>query len=136
MGNKLTDDSEILFRQIHPNFMHNGEPSSDRFRPSERDQNRLSVDRSSMVAASESHALYMGNGLASAAVFGVTVAEFADEAITCVADPVEGTVTTVPNRAHALADYSAHAAPRQKIIAKKLQRAAVARGRLHPTSDE
>jgi hypothetical protein len=136
MGDKLTEGAEVLFRQIHPNFMHDGVPSSDRFMPSERDENRLSVDRSSMVAAAESHALYTSGGLASAAVFGLTVAEFASEAIACFTDPVDATEDRAPNPAHALADYSAHAVQRQRMIAKRLKRAAVARGQLHPASDK
>lgn len=48
MADKLTDAAEIVFRQIHPNCMHDGEPSSDRFRPSEKDANMLSIDRSAL----------------------------------------------------------------------------------------
>lgn len=132
MSDKLTDAEEILFRQIHPNFIDNGEPSSDRFRPSERDRNMLSVDRSSMTSAALSHALYTGNGLASAAVFGLSVQEFRSETITCVPDPIPASDGKAPNPAHALADYSAHEAKSQKVIAKKLKRLAVARGQLHP----
>ncbi|MFM0454150.1 hypothetical protein PQR21_27530 [Paraburkholderia nemoris] len=136
MGNKLTAEAEVLFRQIHPNFIDDGEPSSDRFRPSEKDANMLSVDRSAVITADISHALYTSNGLASAAVFGLTVGEFAQETVTCVEDPIDATDTTAANPAHALADYSAHTLKQQKLIAKKLKRAAIARGRLHPPRGE
>ncbi len=135
MGDKLTDEAEIVFRQIHPNCMHDGEPSSDRFRPSEKDANMLSVDRSALVSAEQSHTLYTANGNASAAVFGLSVAEFAGDSVTCFENPVEATPATVANPAHALADYSAHTLKQQKLIAKKLKRAAVARGQLHPPPD-
>jgi len=45
MTNSLTDDTEVLFRQIHPNFFDNGVPGSNRFRPSEKDGNMLSDDQ-------------------------------------------------------------------------------------------
>ncbi|MCK0510023.1 hypothetical protein [Aromatoleum buckelii] len=131
---KLTNSSEVLFRQIHPNFLENGEPSSDRFRPSEKDLNKLSVDRSALTTAAQSHGLYTSNGRASAAVFGLSVGEFESEMISCHSDPVVGTDTAVENPAHALADYSAHTSQKQKLIAKKLKRLAVARGCLHPSA--
>ncbi|WP_409674845.1 hypothetical protein, partial [Blastomonas sp.] len=31
MAEPLTDSDEVLFRQIHPNCIYNGEPASDRF---------------------------------------------------------------------------------------------------------
>jgi hypothetical protein len=135
MDDKLTDAAEIVFRQIHPNCMHEGEPSSDRFRPSEKDANKLSVDRSALVTAEQAHTLYTRNGNASAAVFGLSVAEFAADEVGCYGDPIKATETLAANPAHALADYSAHTPKQQKLIAKKLKRAAVARGQLHPSSD-
>lgn len=132
MSGILTDGDELLFRQIHPDFIQDGEPSSDRFRPSQRDENKLSVDRSELTTASDSYALYTRNGLASAAVFGLTVHEFGSEAITCAPDPVPASENMAANEAHALADYSTHTISKQKIIAKKLKRLAVARGCLHP----
>jgi hypothetical protein len=136
MRNKISNQSEIMLRQIHPKFLENGEPASDRFRPSERDANMLSVDRSSIVTAAQSHNNYTKAGLSSAAVFGLSVAEFRVETIDCLEDPIAGDATTPTNPAHALADYSPHTSKKQKLIAKRLKRAAVARGRLHPPPDQ
>ncbi|MDD1536094.1 MULTISPECIES: hypothetical protein [unclassified Bradyrhizobium] len=132
MKKRLTNAHEVLFRQIHPKFIENGEPSSDRFRPSAQDQNMLSLDRSALITASEAHAQYVATGKQSAAVFGVSVAEFAKESLTCVEDPIPVKETTPANPAHCLADYSPHALKDQKLIAKRLKRVAIARGRLHP----
>jgi hypothetical protein len=132
MSEKLTDASEILLRQIHPKFIENGEPSSDRFRPSENDANMLSLDRAALVTPADSHLNYVEAGRASAAVFGLSVSEFQSEKVTCVEDPIEATGSTSANPAHSLADYSAHQLKQQKIIGKKLKRVAIARGRLHP----
>ena len=136
MANELIDSAEVLFRHIHPNFMENGEPSSDRFRPSEKDENLLSVDRSALVSAAEAHALYIGNGRAAVAVFGVSVAEFNGEDIGCAEDPILATDTEKANPAHALANYAKHSAKSQKNVAKKLKRLAVERGQLHPSAAE
>ncbi len=140
MGDKIETMDEVLYRQIHPNSLHNGEPGSDRFRPSEADKNMLSVDRSSVTSASDSHALYVSSGRLSAAVFGVSVGEFGLHSISCVEDrvlaapaiPASPGVPAVPavtaNPAHALADYSSHTDSAQKNVAKKLKRLAVTRG--------
>lgn len=131
----LTDKAELLFRQIHPNFLENGEPSSDRFRPSAKDKNKLSLDRSSLTTPEKSHALYTSNGLQSAAVFGLSVEEFESETISCHSDPVDETETSAANPAHALADYGLHTEQKQKLIAKKLKRLAISRGCLYPPQD-
>lgn len=72
----LTDENEVLLRQIHPTFIQGGQPSSQPFAPTPKDANRLSVDRSSLTTAADSHALFTGNGHASEAVYGVSVGEF------------------------------------------------------------
>lgn len=131
MGDKLTDDSEVLFRQIHPNSFQDGEPGSDRFRPTELDQNMLSVDRSSLTTAANAHALYTSTGKKSVAVFGVSVGEFGVESIPCVEDPIEKTDAEPANPAHALADYSGHTTSKQKLVAKRLKRLAIERGCLY-----
>ncbi|QNK74208.1 hypothetical protein H7F36_02875 [Variovorax sp. PAMC28562] len=122
---------EVLFRQIHPHSLEKGEPSSDRFRPYANDQNQMSVDRSALTTAAESHTLYVANGKLSAAVFGLAVAELSAESIPCKADPLTAKDDQLENAAHALADYSAHSEKAQKNIAKKLKQLAIARGCLH-----
>lgn len=132
MSDKLSDDAEVLFRQIHPSFLQDGEPSSDRFRPSERDEGKLSLDRSSITTAGESHSLYTDNGNSSAAVFGVAVGEFRAQSVECESDPLPEEGKLKANPAHALADFAPHDLKKQKTIAKRLKRDAIARGQLHP----
>ncbi len=131
MGAKLDQPGEVLLRQIHPNSMEGDEPASDRFRPSVSDENKLSVDRSSLTTAADAHARYAATGRKSVAVFGVSVAEFATESIPCEEDPIEASATEPENPCHALADYSAHSTSQQKVVAKRLKRLALARGCLH-----
>ena len=132
MGEKLTDSAEILFRQVHPDLMHDGVPSSSIFCPTQDDDNQLSVDRSALTNAESSHTLYTSGGRSSTAVFGITVSEFEENNISCHSDALEATDTAPANAAHALANFEMHGSSKQKAIAKKLKRAAVARGQLHP----
>ncbi len=128
----LDDPDEILFRQIHPNFYDNNYPGSGQFVPSPKDENKLSVDRSSVTTAAKSHALFTENGFQSAAVYGVTVGEFGSERLPCHPDPLKAEGRLKANPAHAYADYSAFSRSQGKQIAKRLRNVAVKRGRLHP----
>ena len=74
MGEPLINEDEVLFRQIHPNCIHNGEPASDRFKPLPNDKGKMSVDRGSLTDAAASHALYTSTGNQSGAVYGVYAA--------------------------------------------------------------
>ncbi len=132
MSEPLTDLHEVLFRQIHPNCMQNGEPASDRFKPQPNDEGLMSVDRSSLTSAKASFETYIGGGRQSVAVFGVSVGEFQEENIPCSSDPIDGADGGHPNPAHALADYTAHEERKWKNISKRLTQKAKVRGRLHP----
>lgn len=139
MSTILEELSEVLLRHIHPDFFDKGSPSSNRFYPSKRDQNQLSVDRTSVHSAATSHALYIADGKKSAAVFGLSVGEFQVEGIPCKEDPVaaKAATTTEPaqqeNQAHALADYSQFDEKAQKVIAMRLRQLAVKRGVMFPS---
>jgi hypothetical protein len=138
MGDKLTNQGEVLYRHIHPDFLDGDVPSSDRFRPSKKDKNMLSVDRSSIHDAATSHQIYTSTGRKSAAIFGVSVGEFNGKSIECIEDPVAAkdatdTEPAVPeNKAHALADYAPHSEKDQKNIAKELKRLAMQRKKIFP----
>lgn len=132
MGEPLIDPGEVLFRQIHPSFLDNGKPSSQPFAPTQKDEAKLSVDRSALTDAAESFALFTGTGHQSAAVYGLTVGEFVTEALPCLSDPLAAEGLEPANPAHAYADYSGHNPNQQKVKAKRLKQKALARGCLHP----
>jgi hypothetical protein len=134
MSDKLADNNEVLFRQIHPTFYQNGEPSSQPFLPTSKDQNKLSVDRSALTTAADAYELFKMNGNTSVAVYGISVGEFGVEALECTSDPLGATKDQQANLAHAIADYSLHGGSKQKNIAKRLKIKALARGCLHPTA--
>lgn len=135
MGDKLTDLEEVLFRQIHPDLVQDGEPSSSGFRPKESDKNQLSVDRSAITTAEASHALYTGNGFASVAVYGVTVGEFEACGISCEGDALEASENAAANPAHALASFEGYGISKQKTLGKRIKKYAIQRGLLHPRAD-
>ncbi len=133
MGEQLTYEDEILFRQIHPSFVEkDGYPSSQPFHPTDKDDNKLSVDRSSITNAAGAFSLYLSKGHKSAAVYGLSVGEFKERDLPCVSDPCEATDDQTANPAHAYADFSQHGTNKQKTLAKRLKVKALARGRLHP----
>jgi len=121
MGDALTDANEVLLRQIHPAFYQNGQPSSQPFQPTPKDDHKLSVDRSALTQASLSHELYTTNGFVSAAVYGIDVGEFGNEALPCMSDPLPNAGLVRANPAHAYADYSLHGSNQQKTKAKRLK---------------
>ena len=122
---ELSQEDELLFRQVSPGCVDaNGQPSSQSFRPTKKDNYKLSVDRSSLTTAKKSHSLYQKNGYESVAVYGLTVGEFKGEKIPCVKDPI------VENPAHALADYNGNK-NQHKHKAKRLKDLALKRGELY-----
>lgn len=135
MPEKIEDPKELLLRQVHPNFIdENGIPATDRFRPYEGDNNKMSVDRSSLVTAQESHTRYTALGRRSGGVFGLLVEEFAGESIDCFEDPISE--AGKENPAHAIADYSSHDLKSQKLISKRLCQLARKRGAIYLHNDE
>ena len=108
MAIELSDDEEVLFRQVHPGFMQGDAPSSQSFMPTPKDDNKLSVDRSGLTTAKDSYRLFIGNGFESTAVYGLTVGEFRGQDIPCIEDPLDASEGKAANPAHALADYEAH----------------------------
>lgn len=132
MSDPLSNEQELLFRQVHPGFIEDGQPSSQPFRPTPKDGNKLSVDRSAITTAEHAFKLYKANGFSTSAVYGLTVGEFHGEQISCFSNPLCEVPPLNANPAHALADYSPHNANQQKNRGKRLRQIAIARGQLHP----
>lgn len=136
MGARLVDGAEVLFRQVHPDLMQDGEPASSAFRPKEADENMLSVDRGALTTPQGAFDLFTANGFTSAAVYGVSVGEFETNGIVCEEDPLVVTDQLAANPAHALASFDGHGNNKQKTLAKRIKLAAVARGLLYPKTGE
>ena len=112
---RLSNDEEILFRQVHVAWIHRGRPSSQMFSPTGKDAGLLSVDRESIAgSAALSLARYQNAGLSSAGAWGVTVAEVEAEGLHAYEDPLPG------NDAHAVIDFGPLAPSQRKGAAARL----------------
>lgn len=78
----------LVLRQIHPAFVQAGRVTSQAFRPTPKDQGRLSAYDSDQITAEASHVHYTTElGLTSVGVLAVTVGECAEVQLVVEADP-------------------------------------------------
>lgn len=127
-GEEGVDDKlEVLWRQVHPSFVHDGEISSQAFRPTPKDAGKLSVRRQAFGAERAYHD-HLRLGYLTAGTWGVGVGEVEEAAARTVDD------SALPDRpeSHAYVDYR-HLSRRQvETAAKRLKSAAGARGKAYP----
>lgn len=129
----LSDEEELLFRQVHPSFMRDGRPSSQAFRPTPKDEGKLSVARGSLTTAAAAYELHtVGLELRSAGTWAITVGECRGQSLAVVADPIASPPARVADPAHALVDFAPHSKNQAEAKGARLARQAVERGRLHP----
>lgn len=109
------NEGTLLLRQVHPAFIQNGRVSSQAFRPTPKDQDRLSVYNGDMITPLAAWQHYSSTlMLASNGVMGVTVAECSSLALHVAADPT-------PFPEHVLIDFSAHNRKQTERAAKLLR---------------
>jgi len=109
----------LLLRQIHPSFIQNDRVTSQVFRPTPKDEKKLSVYDGDMIdpmAAFEHYTQQLK--LASVGVMGVTVDECSALNLPCQSDPE-------PFSEHAIIDFS-HLAEnaitkKSKLLKKKAE---------------
>lgn len=82
----LDDKEENLHRQVNPSWVHEGRVSSQAFRPTPKDNGRLSVDRASICSAQESFERFVANKWSSTGVWAVTVGETIDAGLKAYPD--------------------------------------------------
>ena len=95
------NNDTVLLRQIHPSFVQQGRVTSQAFRPTPKDEHKLSMYDGDQISAELSFQDYTGRlSLASMGVLGVTVTECQELDLLVVPDPE-------PFIEHVLIDYSA-----------------------------
>lgn len=115
----------MLIRQIHPSFIQEGRVTSQAFRPTPKDENKLSTYDGDQIDAESAWKHYTETlKFQSDGALGVTVQECNDQDLSVVADPA-------PFREHVLIDFSAHERKRIEKLAKKLRTCAVERDWLY-----
>ncbi len=121
--------STLLLRQIHPNFIDRGRITSQAFRPTRKDRDKLSVDNGDMVTAEESFRNYTEDGQKrSAGVLAVSVSECKDIDLDVLEDPLPG----VPS--HVLIDFLNISRAAKESGAKRLRDCGQKRGWLYRPS--
>ena len=112
----------LLHRQVHPNFIRNGETTSQAFTPTPKDNNRLSVYDGDMISATVAWEHFTGVlGFKSGGVMSVSVAECQAIELSVSSDPAD-----FPE--HALIEFDGFARRQATTRAKQLREYANARG--------
>jgi hypothetical protein len=129
----LPDDEELLFRQVHPNFVRDGRPSSQSFRPTVKDAGKLSVARGSLTTPAAAYELYTAAlGLPSAGTWALSVGECREQILNVLPDPLTSPPEKVADPAHAVIDFAPYSKSQAEAKGARLARKAVERGRLYP----
>jgi hypothetical protein len=77
----------LLLRQIHPNFVQDGRPTSQAFRPTPKDENKLSFYNEAMIPAAASWLHYTEIlNFESAGVMALSHAELTSEQLNVIED--------------------------------------------------
>ena len=136
----------LLYRQVHPTHFENG-LSSGAFRPTPRDDDKLSVDCADLTtpkAAFELHKKKTKAGkegnrvpLETAGTWAFTREDCRVEGLNVAADAIEGQQNQPNNPAHHLVDFSSIPGnPKRKNenVSKRLRLSAEKAGRLWPVT--
>lgn len=129
---RLKDPEEQLFRQVHPNFVRDGRPSGQAFRPTKKDESKLSVSRSALTTAKAAFELYTQKlELASFGVWAISVGECGAEGLAVLSDPLESPPSKVADPSHAVVDFSGISNSQADARGLRLRRRATERGCLY-----
>jgi len=109
------NDNTLLLRHIHPAFVQQGRITSQAFRPTPKDEQRLSVYDNDQITPQSSYKHYTEKlKLDSVGVMGVSVTECKALALSVEPDPT-------PFPEHVLIDFSAHPKKAVETKAKQLR---------------
>ena len=112
----------LLYRQVNPHWVINGEPNSQTFMPTHKDQGLLSVYDGDQITPADSWHHFTGVlGYASAGVAAVSLAECQAQQLAVHPDP-----ESFPE--HALIDFTGLSRSQRERKAAQLKAAALARG--------
>ena len=90
----------LLLRQIHPSWVREGRVTSQAFKPTPKDDRKLSVSNGDMVSPRDSWMNYIKRNLASHGVLAVSVLECAKHDLEVSPDPL------LEQQDHTVIDFS------------------------------
>ena len=112
----------LLYRMIIPSWMQDGSPTTPTFKPTRKDNGRLSVYDGDQISPQAAYEHYASLGNKVVGVLAVAVSECESLDLTVTPDPLPG----FP--AHALIDFTALSGNRIKRAVRQLNKSATARG--------
>ena len=116
------NSNTVLLRQVHPSFFQNGRVTSQVFRPTPKDEQKVSLYDGDKIGPEPAHRHYTEVlECASIGVLGVTVAECEELELPAIEDPE-------PFPEHIVLDFSAFEKKAVETKAKLLKAKAEIRG--------
>lgn len=130
----IMDSKNILLRQVHPSFVQGDSISSQvfssqTFRPTPKDNNKLSVYNETLFSPKESFDHFSEQGYTSAGVVGVSKGE-------CDAESLPVNEDNIPFEGHCSIDYNGLETGAIKKKAKKMKNYASKRGWIFINNEE
>jgi len=125
----MDDPGEVLYRQVHPQWIVDSEPSSQAFKPTKKDEGMLSIAVGSKTTAEETflhHTRVLK--LASGGTWAVTVGEVAAVDLSSFEQPLDN------SPAHGFIDFRDRSRRAMESKAKLLVAKARDRGCVHQPS--
>jgi hypothetical protein len=116
------NDTTLLHRQINPSWVQQGRVTSQAFRPTPKDESKLSVYDGDQIEPEKAWQHFTSTlKLASTGVLSITVSECSVQDLPVSLDPI-------PYPEHTIIDYSAFTPNQREKKAKILRNLAEARG--------
>lgn len=128
---EMVASAELLWRQVHPGWISQGTVTSQAFRPTPKDNDRLSTSRSSMIDAEGAYLAHEVRDLPTAGTWGVTVDECVRESLCVLHD---GGSAELPAE-HASVCFEGKSRTERVRASKTLRDHAMKRGRCHPPGE-
>ena len=127
----LTDEDELVWRQVNPKFFDRGQVTEQAFQPTSDDPRRLSCSRESLQSAEGAFKHFTNDGYLSVGTFAVTVGEVTSAGSRAV-DDSEVQTQSPPTPGHTFLDYRALDRNERRDLRDDLAFYATSRGLIHP----
>ena len=132
----LSEREERLWRNAHPDWIVDGKLTSQVFRPTPKDRQKISTAREAKVSAEDSFKEFTEEfEFNSAGVWAVSVGEVHDEGLRSIYDERSPSTATPCLTGHSSIDFTGISNSQAKRIGGRLRDRAEVRGRQHPSLD-